>query len=143
MSTADKLREGFEQQVARFESMLADLSGFEAPLDQAAIDRLAEIHEKHRKVTHRLERDLERLLNAWHNATGLSERERETIRELAHRAAALTQQITDEYHRTKDIVDMQAANVRDTLGQLARGRTLLKKYVQANRDESMFIDRKM
>jgi hypothetical protein len=136
------VRDYLARQIAWFEQVLADLEDVGPNLDEAQLTAVQAAHAAHVQQMARFETECRRLLESWHNATGISEANRAAVRALAQRAERLAEQTRAAYERALQVVAADADRVKGALRVVARGRDLLGKYYPAGSLEAHFIDKK-
>ena len=108
----------------------------------AIVNRLDGLRQAHAARAARMKEEFRQLLAEWKAATDVSKKDRDAVRLLAERAAGLADQLSQVNERAAQRVGQRLEELRETWGELKRGKGLLRKYAPKRPTEPGFIDRK-
>lgn len=139
---AGRMNDYFNRQIAAFERMLNDLTILDGELDDAQLDALAALQQRHTRETGELAREFRALLNEWQASPGIEAADRAAIGRQARRAEDLAAKVDARCTQGNALVQEKMQSLRASLDEVAAGRDVLNKYRPETRQEPSFLDRK-
>jgi hypothetical protein len=140
---AGRARNFLLRQNALFEMILGKLRKVTPGGDETELASLMRNHPAFTEQRARLDRELQKLDAEWRRSSGTLPAEvRAEIAALAKRGEALAEEVRAEYERVIGGLKDQSEDVKKSLGALARGRNLVRRYAPGLSNDTTFIDGK-
>jgi hypothetical protein len=137
-----RMSDYFKRQIAAFEQMLEALTVLDHDMDEAELEALVTIQDRHSRQTNELAREFRALLKEWQAGVGIQEADRVAVGRYARRAEHLAAQVEVRCAQGNALVQGKMQALRDSLDEVAVGRDLLRKYSPTAQHEPSYLDRK-
>lgn len=141
-SISARMTDYFNRQIAWFERLLADLAPLQDAPGEVVESRLVEQASAHVQGTQTLGQEFWALLKEWETASDISDDERAQVAGLAQQAEVLAQKLSDVYKQGAGLMGNRMNAVNQSLLELRKGRSLLRKYGGHLSSHTTYIDKK-
>lgn len=141
-----RLRDYFTRQIHWLQTRLEEMENLHGRLDEYGLEPVLETEARRQREMAAFEEENRLLLREWSQSTAVSSSERAEIRELAAQSQALGEALSNVYDTAAAEMETQRAEVRQSLGEVLRGRRTMQKYGNSETSSdpgSDFLDRQV
>ncbi|MFP4172084.1 MAG: hypothetical protein ACLFV4_04145 [Candidatus Hydrogenedentota bacterium] len=141
-----RLRDYFTRQIQWLQIRMEEMENLRSRLDEHGLEPVLETEARRQRELAVFEEENRLLLREWAQSTALSSSERAEIQDLAAQSQALGEKLSNAYDTAEAEMQTQAAETREALGKVIRGRRTLEKYGNSETSSypgSDFLDRQV
>jgi len=141
-----RLRDYFNRQIPWLQTRVEEMRNLHARLNEQGLESVTETETRRQQEMAAFEEENRLLLREWSQSTAVSSSERAEIEALAERSQALREELSKAYATAAAEMETQLGEVRQSLGEVLRGRRTMQKYGNSetsNDPGSDFLDRQV